>query len=207
MHGLVESARGGKAVAVIGVDARCLKRVTEKLGKAAAQWVRSSGFAGEPGKFCLVPDVQGHLRAVLVGVARSDDLYSLAALPQVLPAGDYRLDDSGLALDPVRAALGWGLGAYRFSRYRKRTREPARLHTARATTRMLAPLLGLNLAFRQSLLLVLVSFAIASRLPDNTVLNGSTSASSGLALASTGTRSSAYITNEYIGCSTHSVPS
>jgi len=141
MHGLVETARGGKAVAVIGVDARCLKRVTEKLGKAAAQWVRSSGFAGEPGKFCLVPDAQGHLRAVLVGVARSDDLYMLAALPQGLPAGDYRLDDSGLALDSARAALGWGLGAYRFSRYRKRTREPARLHTTRATARMLAPLL------------------------------------------------------------------
>ena len=52
-----------------------------------------------------------------------------------------------------------------------------------------------------------VSFAIASRLPDNTVLNGSTFAISGLALASAGTRSSAYITCEYIGCSTHSVPS
>lgn len=141
MHGLIESARGGKAVAVIGVDKRNLRGVAEKLGKAAALWVRASGFAGESGKFCLVPDAQGHLRAVLVGVARSDDLYALAALPQGLPSGDYRLDDAGVALDPVRAALGWGLGAYRFSRYRKRTREPARLRVERATARLLAPLL------------------------------------------------------------------
>ena len=51
------------------------------------------------------------------------------------------------------------------------------------------------------------SFAIASRLPDSTVLNGSTFASSGFALTSAGTRSRQYITCEYIGCSTHSVPS
>ena len=52
-----------------------------------------------------------------------------------------------------------------------------------------------------------VNFAIASRLPDITVLNGSTFASSGFALTTAGTRSRQYITWEYIGCSTHSVPS
>ena len=51
------------------------------------------------------------------------------------------------------------------------------------------------------------SLAIASRSPDSTVLNGSTFASSGFALTSAGTRSRQYITWEYIGCSTHSVPS
>ena len=51
------------------------------------------------------------------------------------------------------------------------------------------------------------SFAIASRLPDITVLKGSTFLSSGFALTTAGTRSRQYITCEYIGCSTHSVPS
>ena len=51
------------------------------------------------------------------------------------------------------------------------------------------------------------SFAIASRSPDSTVLNGSTLASSGFALTSAGTRSRQYITWLYIGCSTQSVPS
>src|SRR5258706_1028034 len=112
MHGLIESARGGKAVAVIGVDRRNLKRIAEKLGKAAAQWVGASGFAAEPGKFCLVPDAQGHLRAVLVGVSGADDLYALAALPQGLPAGDYRLDDAGVSLDPIPAPSRLGLAAF-----------------------------------------------------------------------------------------------
>jgi hypothetical protein len=52
-----------------------------------------------------------------------------------------------------------------------------------------------------------VNFAIASRLPASTVLNGSTFASSGFALTTAGTRSRQYTTCEYIGCSTHSVPS
>jgi leucyl aminopeptidase len=141
MHGLIESARGGKAVAIIGVDGASLPQVLRKFGKPTVRWVQSSGFGAEPGKFCLLPDAQGHLQAVLAGVTRIEDVYALAALPCALPPGDYRLDDSGLALDPVRAALGWGLGAYRFSRYRKPAREPARLRVERATARVVAPLL------------------------------------------------------------------
>jgi hypothetical protein len=53
----------------------------------------------------------------------------------------------------------------------------------------------------------IVNFAIASRLPDSTVLNGSTFASSGFALTTAGTRSRQYTTCVYIGCETHSVPS
>lgn len=148
MHGLIESARGGKAVAVIGVDAKSLRRVAQGLGNSALRWVQASGFAAESGKFCLLPDARGHLRAVLAGVARADDLYALAALPHGLPAGTYRLDDSGSAFDPARAALGWGLGAYRFSRYRKPTREPARLLIDRATVRAVAPMLDAVVAVR-----------------------------------------------------------
>src|SRR5690349_7536385 len=98
MHGLIESARGGKAVAVFAVDGTNLKRVAQKLGKAASRWIQASGFAAEPGKFCLIPDAQGHLRAVLAAVTRADDVYALAALPQGLPPGLYRLDDGGLAI-------------------------------------------------------------------------------------------------------------
>jgi len=141
MHGLIESARGGKAVAIVGVDAGSCKRVAQKLGKAAARWVQASGFSGEPGTFCLLADAQGQLRTVLAGVARADGVYALAALPQALPPGIYRLDASGLALDPLRSALGWGLGAYRFSRYRKSSRQPARLMVDRAVARAMAPLL------------------------------------------------------------------
>src|SRR5215510_14996494 len=51
------------------------------------------------------------------------------------------------------------------------------------------------------------SLAMASRFPDITVLNGSTLASSGLAFTTAGTRSKQYTICEYMGCSTHRVPS
>src|SRR5437868_9369163 len=142
MHGLIESARGGKAIAIVSADSSSCKRIAQKLGKTTANWVQASGFGGEPGKFCLLPDAQGQLRSVLAGVTGAEDVYALDSLPQSLPPGVYRLDDSGLALDPLRAALGWGLGAYRFSRYRKSSREPARLVVDRAAARAVAPLLG-----------------------------------------------------------------
>jgi hypothetical protein len=56
----------------------------------------------------------------------------------------------------------------------------------------------------------IVSLAIAARSPFRisiTVENGTILASPGFAFARAGTCSSAYSTNEYNGCSTHSVPS
>jgi leucyl aminopeptidase len=63
---------------------------------------------------------------VALGV-EGDELYALAALPLTLPPGDYALAKGPVALDPERAALGFALGAYQYSRYRKPKREPARL--------------------------------------------------------------------------------
>ena len=56
----------------------------------------------------------------------------------------------------------------------------------------------------------IVSLAMAARSPfriSSTVENGATLASSGFAFTSAGTLSRMYITCEYIGCSTQSVPS
>ena len=140
MHGLIQTPRGGRAaVALIAVDAKTLVGVVRTLGKGAASWIQASGFGGEAGKFCLMPDAQGQLGAVLVGVSRADDVYALSTLPQNLPRGNYRLDPAGVPLDPLRAALGWGLSAYRYTRYRKPVCEPAQLVVDRVTARALAP--------------------------------------------------------------------
>ena len=127
MHALVDLRRAARATPLIAVGPGQLRGVLAKFGASASQWVRSSDFRAEGGRFCLIPDARGGLRAVLVGVTRSDDVYALAALPYALPAGTYRLSGDGLALDPARAALGWGLGAYRFTRFRRAARNAAKL--------------------------------------------------------------------------------
>jgi len=140
MYGLVESSTAAdRAVTLIAVDAASLSRTARKLGGGAARWIESCGFRADTGSFCLVPDARGQARCVLVGVSRGDDIYALAALPQRLPPGRYRLDaDNGIALDTSSAALGWGLGAYRFTRYRKPAREPAQFVLEREQARAAA---------------------------------------------------------------------
>jgi leucyl aminopeptidase len=140
VHGLIQSARAARsAIPVVPVDSGSLARVARELGDGAAAWIRASAFRAVPGRTCLLPDASGKVRAVLVGVASADDVFALATLPPSLPEGDYRLSTGGLAVDPLRAALGWGLGAYRFVRYRKPARNPARLVVDRATLHAVTP--------------------------------------------------------------------
>jgi leucyl aminopeptidase len=142
MHALVDIRRAPRATPLIAVSAGQLRAVLAKLGAGATQWARQCEFRGEAGRFCLVPDARGKLRCVLVGVTRSDDVYALAALPYALPAGTYRLDGAGLQLDRARVALGWGLGAYRYERYRRSRRAPARLAVDAAIASAVEPALA-----------------------------------------------------------------
>ncbi|MEO1265480.1 MAG: leucyl aminopeptidase family protein, partial [Pseudomonadota bacterium] len=50
---------------------------------------------------------------------------NLGRAPSLLPAGDWRLQDDGD--DPTLAAIAWGLGAYRFEKYRNGDRSRPRL--------------------------------------------------------------------------------
>ena len=137
MHGLIDARRAAKAIPLTAVDKPSVRRVLAKLGKSAARWAAATDFSADPGTICLLPDAQGGLKRVLAGVTSATDLYALAPLPLKLPQGSYRLDDTGLALDPERAALGGGLGAYLFVRYLKPSRAPAVLDINTATQRAL----------------------------------------------------------------------
>jgi leucyl aminopeptidase len=127
MHGLIETRRAPQATLLTAVTKTTLRSIVAKLGKSAANWIGANSFDAAPGTFCLLPDAQGKIRRVLAGITMADDLYALAGLPFKLPEGSYRLDDGGVELDAARAALGWGLGAYQFTRYRKAARAPAKL--------------------------------------------------------------------------------
>ncbi|HYB54759.1 MAG TPA: leucyl aminopeptidase family protein [Alphaproteobacteria bacterium] len=96
-------------------------------GAALRGWVESTGFAAKPGELSLVPGRTGKLARVLVGCEAHDELWALAALPQTLPQGVYRLDAALAPQAATKAALGWALGTYRFQRYRKKTRPLATL--------------------------------------------------------------------------------
>ena len=101
----------------------------EGLAPALQSWVDAQQFMAAAGALVLLPGEQG-IAGAAIGIGDPHDPYSYAHAPHGLPPGDWALASP---LDDVaRAALhlGWGLGSYRFNRYRKPAREPARLQLA-----------------------------------------------------------------------------
>ena len=97
-----------------------------QLDEPSRAWAAALGFWGAARKHVIVPRSDGQIAAVLLGTGRgaTGEPCGPAALlagllPGLLPAGTYRFE--GVA-DGELAAIAWGLGAYRFTRYRS---EPA----------------------------------------------------------------------------------
>ncbi|GLQ92574.1 leucyl aminopeptidase family protein [Dyella acidisoli] len=111
----------------------------KRLSTTQRGWLDENGFDAKPGSVCLVPDANGKLARVLVGVDRQDPLAALAALPLSLPTGEYTLADESVPLDAELAALGWALGAYQFTRYRKARRPGSPLVVSAETVAALTP--------------------------------------------------------------------
>ena len=121
-----------RAISVIALDAASLPAYLVKQPETVRRWVATQEFTAEPNAVLLVPNADGSPHAALVGVADVDDPFALAVCPFALTPGVYALGKLGVANEGLRielghAILGWGLGAYRFERYRKPTRAPARL--------------------------------------------------------------------------------
>src|SRR5690606_33812301 len=94
---------------------------------ALAQWVRAHGFDAAAGSQLALPGEEGGLAGALLGIGDALDPLSYAHAPQALPGGQWEAGGE-LAADARRALqLGWGLGAYRFTRYRDAARAPAQL--------------------------------------------------------------------------------
>ena len=141
MPALIAQASGRRAATPIeATDVTHLSSLRKRLQAAQRNWLDESGFDGKPGSVCLVPDANGKLARVLVGVDRQDALGALAALPLNLPSAEYTLAPEGVPLDPQLSALGWALGAYQFTRYRNAKRPASPLLVSAATVSALTPL-------------------------------------------------------------------
>ncbi|MGB3391841.1 MAG: leucyl aminopeptidase family protein [Stenotrophomonas sp.] len=90
-------------------------------------WLQHQQFTAAAGTAVLLPGDGGVAGAVL-GVGDRADAYAYAHAPFALPAGSrWQLAGELADADVANLQLGWGLGSYRFSRYRKPARLPAQL--------------------------------------------------------------------------------
>ena len=102
------------------VDKAGLDRWLAEQPEPARRWVRSSEFQARPHTRCLVPDSRHEVGSVLAGVSDRTDPWCCADLPVALPTRRFRIRTTLEPADLERVAVGWGLGAYRFERFRGR---------------------------------------------------------------------------------------
>ncbi|MEZ0472653.1 leucyl aminopeptidase family protein [Luteimonas salinilitoris] len=112
------------------LDRDALPAWCERQGAATARWLQAQGWDASPGSVLLLPGADGALAGAALGIGDRLDPFTYAHAPMALPAGDWQLADTLDADAHAALLLGWGLGSYRFDRYKQAPREPARLVVA-----------------------------------------------------------------------------
>lgn len=120
-------ALADKALHAIPLHAVLQREYKAWLGKQPAHvrtWLNDTRFAAEPGRLALVPGKEGKLDCVLAVTGDAPDVWSIAHLSTALPLHTYKLAGRLKPATATQLALGWALGAYRFTRYKTKEATP-----------------------------------------------------------------------------------
>ncbi len=90
-------------------------------------WLRINEFKAKSGSVCLMPDKEGKIKQIFLGINDLDDFWAFGALPNKLSEGIYQINNSWHAEQLQRIAIAWGLGAYKFTAYKKSPISKAKL--------------------------------------------------------------------------------
>ena len=97
--------------------------IISDLSAQQQAWIESCQFKATRRTHLLLPDSEGKISKVLFGVGSNGEAepcgpseFLLGDLANKLPEGSYQIG-AGFA-DKEAAAIAWGLGAYKFSRYK-----------------------------------------------------------------------------------------
>ena len=117
-----------RSVPLIPVTEETLEDVLASRPERWRNWSRERGFSAKPDRFLCIPSADGRTEAVLIAYDPERSLWMLANAASRLESGAYHLETGGLdeALW-LPATVGWGLGGYRFERYRRDERVLPRL--------------------------------------------------------------------------------
>ncbi|MDQ0318567.1 leucyl aminopeptidase [Pararhizobium capsulatum DSM 1112] len=107
---------GGKTLPIFAVTPAHVE--LGAIDPIALDWARKAGFKAESGAVLLIPSEDGHLGGALFGLGAnpSEAPFLTGKLARALPAGKWHIEIAPLTAN--RLALGYGLGSYRFDRYK-----------------------------------------------------------------------------------------
>ncbi|MBW8789403.1 leucyl aminopeptidase family protein [Rhizobium leguminosarum] len=110
------NTKGGSTLPIFAVTPAHIE--TGTIDPIALDWAQRAGYKAESGSLLLIPTAEGHLGGALYGLGTnpSEQPYITGRLARALPAGDWHIETAPLTAN--RLALGFGLGSYRFDRYK-----------------------------------------------------------------------------------------
>ncbi|UWU14256.1 leucyl aminopeptidase family protein [Rhizobium sullae] len=110
------NTKGGSTLPIFAVTPAHIE--TGTIDPIALDWAKKAGYRAESGSLLLIPTAAGHLGGALFGLGTnpSEQPYITGKLARSLPAGDWHIETAPLTAN--RLSLGFGLGSYRFDRYR-----------------------------------------------------------------------------------------
>lgn len=116
-----------KTIPVIPVDRDSFKIWHSKQSSFVKNFLAGLGHEVKSGVYVIIPNSEGKISQILLSVENADDFWAFGCLPINLPAGTYQIVANWKKDQLQRAVLAWGLGAYRFSKYKKQKALVAKL--------------------------------------------------------------------------------
>jgi leucyl aminopeptidase len=120
------TAEQGNAIPITPVGKAALPAWLD-AHRESRDWIAAVGFKGEPGTYTFVPGRDRQPDSVLAAPTEGERVWALSGLPMALPEGTYFLESGEPDASLTDAALGWALGSYAFTNYKKAKRAPATL--------------------------------------------------------------------------------
>lgn len=116
-HNLISRPRKDTLTLTV-IEAGRLAAWRKGLSRAQRGWLDQTGFTGHPGSWAMLPNQNGGVKGAVFVTGPETDMWSWSTLAARLPKGSFRI--AGRLSQSVAndAALGWGLAAYEFTRYR-----------------------------------------------------------------------------------------
>ncbi|NSZ15375.1 leucyl aminopeptidase family protein [Agrobacterium vitis] len=108
--------KGGKSLPIFAVTPAHIE--TGAIDPVALDWAKKAGYKADVGSLLLIPTSDGQLGGALFGLggAPGENPFLAGKLARALPAGDWHIETAPLTAN--RLVLGYGLGSYRFERYK-----------------------------------------------------------------------------------------
>jgi leucyl aminopeptidase len=111
---------------IILVNQRVYQQWLQKRRNAERLHLNAIGFSARPGEMAFLTNENGYLTAIVYGCL--EDRWPTGDLPNVLPQGQYKLNDPYGIVEPFDAFVGFGLGSYSYRRYERGSKANVQLY-------------------------------------------------------------------------------